>query len=218
MSPMTRHLVFQGADSTLVLCCHLGAIGLIGSATKWATFRHRLGARGYTDAELSQVQCPIGLPGIRGKEPEVIAVARYVAPPLEEEGSAQVIEQLALVLGTTFAAIAPVIGDVAAVFVDTLGAILPVISEVATVLAGTFADWQIGVITTDPTEQGALQPLAIESFPIFSAGARTVQLTGSGAEVNAFLAEISATARVLELVRSGTAALERGVSVLAAPV
>jgi acetolactate synthase-1/3 small subunit len=47
---------------------------------------------------------------------------------------------------------------------------------------------------------------------------RTVQLTGSGAEVNAFLAEISATARVLELVRSGTAALERGVSVLAAPV
>lgn len=28
MSPMTRHLVFQGADSTLVLCCHLGAIGL----------------------------------------------------------------------------------------------------------------------------------------------------------------------------------------------
>ncbi|MBS0201498.1 MAG: VWA domain-containing protein [Planctomycetes bacterium] len=25
---MTRHLVFQGADSVLVLCCHLGAIGL----------------------------------------------------------------------------------------------------------------------------------------------------------------------------------------------
>ena len=28
--------------------------------------------------------------------PEVRAVARYVAPPLEEEGSAQIIEQLAL--------------------------------------------------------------------------------------------------------------------------
>ncbi|MFO1045132.1 MAG: hypothetical protein U0941_25435 [Planctomycetaceae bacterium] len=28
MSPMTRHLVFQGADSTLVLCMHLGAVGL----------------------------------------------------------------------------------------------------------------------------------------------------------------------------------------------
>ena len=47
---------------------------------------------------------------------------------------------------------------------------------------------------------------------------RTVQLTGTGAEVNLFLTEISATAKVLELVRSGTAALERGTRVLAAPV
>jgi len=44
---------------------------------------------------------------------------------------------------------------------------------------------------------------------------RTVQLTGTGAEVNAFLAEIAGVARVLELVRSGTAALERGGAVLA---
>lgn len=50
-------------------------IGLIGSRTKWATFRHRLQARGFSDAELAQVTCPIGLPGITGKEPEVIAVA-----------------------------------------------------------------------------------------------------------------------------------------------
>ena len=50
-------------------------IGLIGSATKWATFRHRLRERGFSDAELDQVRCPIGLPGISGKEPEVIAVA-----------------------------------------------------------------------------------------------------------------------------------------------
>jgi xanthine dehydrogenase accessory factor len=50
-------------------------IGLIGSKTKWATFRHRLAARGYSDQELAQVTCPIGLPGISGKEPEVIAVA-----------------------------------------------------------------------------------------------------------------------------------------------
>lgn len=53
----------------------LAHIGLIGSKTKWATFRHRLEARGFTEAELAQVQCPIGLPGIVGKEPEVIAVA-----------------------------------------------------------------------------------------------------------------------------------------------
>lgn len=50
-------------------------IGLIGSQTKWATFRRRLAERGFTDAELAHVTCPIGVPGIHGKEPEVIAVA-----------------------------------------------------------------------------------------------------------------------------------------------
>jgi xanthine dehydrogenase accessory factor len=50
-------------------------IGLIGSQTKWASFRHRLEARGFTTEELSHVTCPIGVPGIEGKEPEVIAVA-----------------------------------------------------------------------------------------------------------------------------------------------
>jgi xanthine dehydrogenase accessory factor len=50
-------------------------IGLIGSKTKWATFRHRLEARGYSAEELAQVTCPIGVPGIHGKEPEVIALA-----------------------------------------------------------------------------------------------------------------------------------------------
>ena len=50
-------------------------IGLIGSKTKWATFRSRLRARGFTDAELALVISPIGVPGIAGKEPEVIAIA-----------------------------------------------------------------------------------------------------------------------------------------------
>lgn len=53
----------------------LASIGLIGSATKWATFRHRLQERGFSAAECDQVRCPIGLAGIRGKEPEVIAVS-----------------------------------------------------------------------------------------------------------------------------------------------
>jgi xanthine dehydrogenase accessory factor len=53
----------------------LGLIGLIGSHSKWATFRHRLASRGFTEAELAQVTCPIGLPGIAGKQPEVIAVS-----------------------------------------------------------------------------------------------------------------------------------------------
>lgn len=50
-------------------------IGLIGSRTKWAAFRHRLEARGFGEAELARVTCPIGIAGIPGKEPEVIAVA-----------------------------------------------------------------------------------------------------------------------------------------------
>jgi xanthine dehydrogenase accessory factor len=50
-------------------------IGLIGSKTKWASFRQRLQARGYSEAELAHVTCPIGVSGIADKRPEVIAVA-----------------------------------------------------------------------------------------------------------------------------------------------
>ena len=50
-------------------------VGLIGSKTKWASFRQRLQARGFTAAELAHITCPIGVPGIVGKDPEVIAVA-----------------------------------------------------------------------------------------------------------------------------------------------
>ncbi len=64
-------------------------VGLIGSRTKWATFRHRLQARGYPDAELAHVTCPIGVPGLVGKEPEVIAAAV----------AAQLLQQLALLPG-----------------------------------------------------------------------------------------------------------------------
>ncbi|APW37723.1 xanthine dehydrogenase accessory protein XdhC [Rhodoferax koreense] len=60
-------------------------IGLIGSATKWATFQRRLRQRGFSDTELGRVTCPIGVPGIRGKEPEVIAVA-VAAQLLQIEG------------------------------------------------------------------------------------------------------------------------------------
>lgn len=50
-------------------------IGLIGSATKWATFRRRLEDRGFQKADFAKVTCPIGLPGIEGKSPAEIAVA-----------------------------------------------------------------------------------------------------------------------------------------------
>jgi xanthine dehydrogenase accessory factor len=50
-------------------------VGLIGSRSKWAAFRHRLEARGFTEAEWATVACPIGLPGIGGKQPAVIAAS-----------------------------------------------------------------------------------------------------------------------------------------------
>jgi xanthine dehydrogenase accessory factor len=53
----------------------VASIGLIGSASKWASFRQRLLARGVGAEQLAQVRCPIGLPGITDKQPGVIAVA-----------------------------------------------------------------------------------------------------------------------------------------------
>jgi len=52
-----------------------GYLGLIGSATKRARFVHRFEQRGIAADVLARLTCPIGVPGIVGKEPEVIAVA-----------------------------------------------------------------------------------------------------------------------------------------------
>jgi xanthine dehydrogenase accessory factor len=51
-------------------------VGLIGSKSKRANFTRRLEARGLSRERVGeQMTCPIGIPGIPGKEPEVIAVA-----------------------------------------------------------------------------------------------------------------------------------------------
>lgn len=47
-------------------------VGLIGSATKRARFLARLRGDG---VDTSRLTCPIGMPGITGKEPDVIAIA-----------------------------------------------------------------------------------------------------------------------------------------------
>lgn len=86
LAPQSRVLIMSfshAEDLDIVLAClarqraqaDLPYIGLIGSRTKWATFRKRLTARGYTEAELAQVTCPIGVPGIDDKRPEVIAAS-----------------------------------------------------------------------------------------------------------------------------------------------
>jgi xanthine dehydrogenase accessory factor len=52
-----------------------GFLGLIGSETKKARFLHRFEARGIPADALARMTCPIGLPGISGKEPEVLAAS-----------------------------------------------------------------------------------------------------------------------------------------------
>lgn len=98
LAPQSRVLImsFSHAEDLDVLAAclqrhrvqaDLPYIGLIGSHTKWATFRHRLQARGFTAGELAHVTSPIGVPGITGKAPEVIAVA-VAAQLLQTLGSA----------------------------------------------------------------------------------------------------------------------------------
>jgi xanthine dehydrogenase accessory factor len=86
LAPHSRVLIMSfshAEDLDVVAAClkrirergDLPYVGLIGSKTKWATFRHRLEERGFRKQELAQVTCPIGIAGIEGKQPEVIAVA-----------------------------------------------------------------------------------------------------------------------------------------------
>jgi xanthine dehydrogenase accessory factor len=56
-------------------CHHLGTVGLIGSSAKWRRFQQRLAAEGHSAQDLERIHTPIGLPGLPGKEPAVIAVA-----------------------------------------------------------------------------------------------------------------------------------------------
>jgi xanthine dehydrogenase accessory factor len=85
LAPGSRVLVMSfshAEDLDIVAAClqrqraqgDLPYVGLIGSKTKWASFRQRLQHRGFTEAEISHITCPIGVPGIGDKRPEVIAV------------------------------------------------------------------------------------------------------------------------------------------------
>ena len=53
----------------------IGYVGLIGSATKRARFLKRLRDSGIGDAALESFHCPIGVSGIDGKSPAVIAAS-----------------------------------------------------------------------------------------------------------------------------------------------
>jgi xanthine dehydrogenase accessory factor len=50
-------------------------VGVIGSATKRRNFEGRLARKGFTEAQIKSLHCPIGLPGLEGKHPREIAIA-----------------------------------------------------------------------------------------------------------------------------------------------
>ncbi len=62
-------------DAALRLPQPLGGIGLIGSSAKWTRFQAQLAAAGHSPEAIARITCPIGQPGITGKDPAVIAVA-----------------------------------------------------------------------------------------------------------------------------------------------
>jgi len=52
-----------------------GYVGLIGSLTKRARFLRQMRDAGLTESMLARLTCPIGVPGIDGKDPAVIAAS-----------------------------------------------------------------------------------------------------------------------------------------------
>ena len=90
-----HHLILTYSHEIDLALCHaalargFASCGLIGSATKWARFRTRLGNLGHADAEISRIDCPIGDPSL-GKHPQAIAVGvagRLVKEHLHKESA-----------------------------------------------------------------------------------------------------------------------------------
>ncbi len=52
-----------------------GYVGLIGSATKRARFVSQMRSAGLSEAQLANLVCPIGVTGVEGKDPAVIAAS-----------------------------------------------------------------------------------------------------------------------------------------------
>ncbi len=66
---------FALCDAALRVGQTLGGIGLIGSSVKWTRFQAQLAELGHGPEAIARITCPIGLPGITGKDPAIIAVA-----------------------------------------------------------------------------------------------------------------------------------------------
>jgi xanthine dehydrogenase accessory factor len=77
----------------------VGFTGLIGSRTKRARFVSRLRADGFDDATLTALSCPIGIPELHGKAPEIIAVSVAADLLLRLEASRRAVAKEAALAG-----------------------------------------------------------------------------------------------------------------------
>lgn len=74
-----HHLILTYSHALDLDLCHaalnhgFASAGVIGSATKWARFRKRLGDLGHAPAQIDLIDCPIGDPSL-GKHPQAIAL------------------------------------------------------------------------------------------------------------------------------------------------
>ena len=80
--PDAIHLVITHNHALDEAICHrllagdgFARLGLIGSATKAARFRQRLARAGISQDQLARLVCPIGIPGIDGKQPARVALS-----------------------------------------------------------------------------------------------------------------------------------------------
>jgi xanthine dehydrogenase accessory factor len=74
------HLILTFSHALDLELCHrllghgFASCGLIGSTSKWARFRTRLGLLGHAPEQISRIRCPIGDPAF-GKHPQAIAIS-----------------------------------------------------------------------------------------------------------------------------------------------
>jgi xanthine dehydrogenase accessory factor len=69
------HALDQRLAESILRRADVGWFGLIGSRTKRMQFEHRMRERGIAADRLAAMVCPIGIPGITGKEPATIAAS-----------------------------------------------------------------------------------------------------------------------------------------------
>ena len=69
------HQIDLSICSTLLKVNNFSFLGLIGSKTKRMRFNKRLKEIGYSKELIDKIECPIGIDGITGKEPNIIAIS-----------------------------------------------------------------------------------------------------------------------------------------------